>query len=167
MLRLAAGKSATNSKGQHQVPKTLGIAIRVEKIKTPQVASLEVSTFGAGACQPVGPHVADSGKRGSQSSSVLAAFEDPPERHCFNAKIRTKNTPADAPPSAVQPIAACGERTPLTSCETNAKPKVVTSTPIRAGGAVTMEPNSIVGEMEGCLHFRNADVPSCLKASKL
>jgi len=52
MLLPAAGKSATNSNGQHQVPKTLGNAVRRVVISTGQ--DTEASTLGVESSSPAG-----------------------------------------------------------------------------------------------------------------
>lgn len=52
MLLPAAGNSATNSNGQHQVPNTLGNAVRRVVISTGQ--DTEASTFGVESSSPAG-----------------------------------------------------------------------------------------------------------------
>lgn len=78
ILELAAGKIAASSRGQHQVPKTLGKAKRnvVSRTVQPWVVSALPSTGGqSGPCQvsqsPVSS-AADFGRRASFSASAAA-----------------------------------------------------------------------------------------------
>lgn len=72
MLLPAAGNSATNSNGQHQVPKTLGNAVRRVVISTGQdteASTLAVESPGpAGEDQPSLEHVVESADSESLSN---------------------------------------------------------------------------------------------------